>query len=156
MFAWLLPRTRWAFTAWYQVFALLSIFTGFTLTFLHWDELGAGVQSLFNVQSLFFIWLVVLTIVTVHEFAHGVTCCHFGGKVHEVGLMLIYFQPAFYCDVSDSWMFPSKRNRMLVTLAGGYFQLVIWELCTIVWRISKGRRHTVMFRRRVCDSNRVF
>ena len=50
--------------------------------------------------------------------------------------MLIYFQPAFYCDVSDSWMFPSRRNRMLVTLAGGYAQLVIWGLCTIIWRIT--------------------
>ncbi len=136
VFSWLLPRTRWAFTAWFQVFALASIVTGFTLTFLHWDQLGAGIESLFNIQGLFFIWLVVFTIVTIHEFAHGLTCCHFGGKVHELGLMLIYFQPAFYCDVSDSWMFPSKRNRMLVTLAGGYFQLVIWGLCTIVWRVT--------------------
>jgi multidrug efflux pump subunit AcrA (membrane-fusion protein) len=50
--------------------------------------------------------------------------------------MLIYFQPAFYCDVSDSWMFPSKKQRMLVTLAGGYFQLVVWGICTWLWRIT--------------------
>ena len=50
--------------------------------------------------------------------------------------MLIYFQPAFYCDVSDSWMFPSKRQRMWVTFAGGYFQLIVWSVCTIVWRLT--------------------
>jgi multidrug resistance efflux pump len=72
----------------------------------------------------------------MHEFSHGLTCCHFGGKVKEVGFMLIYFQPAFYCDVSDSWMFPSKRNRMWVTFAGGYFQLVFWGVCTVVWRLT--------------------
>jgi multidrug efflux pump subunit AcrA (membrane-fusion protein) len=136
VFAWLLPRTRWAYTAWFQVFALFSILSGFAITFLHWTELGSGIENLFNFQSLFLIWLVVFSVITAHEFAHGLTCCHFGGKVHEVGFMLIYFQPAFYCDVSDSWMFPSKRNRMLVTLAGGYFQLVVWGLCNIIWRVT--------------------
>jgi hypothetical protein len=72
----------------------------------------------------------------MHEFAHGLTCCYFGGKVKEVGFMLIYFNPAFYCDVSDSWMFPSKRQRMWVTFAGGYFQLIFWGLCTVIWRIT--------------------
>src|SRR5262249_38015563 len=37
---------------------------------------------------------------------------------------------------SDSWMFPSKRQRMWVTFAGGYFQLIFWGLCTVVWRIT--------------------
>src|SRR5262249_19605709 len=41
----------------------------------------------------------------------------------------------FYCDVSDSWMFPSKAHRMWVMFAGGYFQLVIWGTSTILWRI---------------------
>src|ERR1051326_2803728 len=50
--------------------------------------------------------------------------------------MLIYFGPAFFCDVSDSWMFPSKTQRMWVTFAGGYFQLIIWGLCTMAWRIT--------------------
>ena len=82
------------------------------------------------------MWIVVFTVITMHEFSHGLTCCHFGGKVREVGFMLIYFQPAFYCDVSDSWMFPSKRQRLWVTFAGGYFQLVLWGVATIVWRIT--------------------
>jgi multidrug resistance efflux pump len=33
-------------------------------------------------------------------------------------------------------MFPSKRDRMLVTFAGGYFQLVVWGICTVLWRIT--------------------
>src|SRR5215468_2055273 len=33
-------------------------------------------------------------------------------------------------------MFPSKRQRMLVTFAGGYIQLVVWGLCTIIWRVT--------------------
>lgn len=136
IFAWLLPRTRWAFTEAFQVFAAFSILTGFIISYLHWDEFSQGVSSLFNLHGLLFLWLVTFTVVTIHEFSHGLTCCHFGGKVKEVGFMLIYFQPAFYCDVSDSWMFPSKRSRMWVTFAGGYSQLVVWGICTMIWRVT--------------------
>src|SRR5215467_1721918 len=136
IFQWLLPRTNWAFTKAFHVFAALSIASGFIISFLHWDEFRGGVQGLFNLHGLFFLWIVIFTVVTIHEFSHGLTCCHFGGKVKEVGFMLIYFQPAFYCDVSDSWMFPSKRQRMWVTFAGGYVQLVVWGICTTVWRIT--------------------
>src|SRR5262245_22449804 len=136
IFKWLLPHTTWSFTRTCHIFAALSIATGFVISYLHWDEFSGGVESLFNLHGLLFLWIVVFSVVTIHEFSHGLTCCHFGGKVKELGFMLIYFQPAFYCDVSDSWMFPSKRQRMWVTFAGGYIQLVIWGLCTMVWRIT--------------------
>jgi len=109
---------------------------GFLLSYLNWDRFSGGVVSLFNLDGLFFLWIVTFAVTTAHEFSHGLTCCHFGGKVKEVGFMLIYFQPAFYCDVSDSWMFPSRRQRMWVTFAGGYFQLVIWGVSTMIWRIT--------------------
>src|SRR5262245_51266484 len=136
IFDWLLPRTRWAFTKAFHVFGAFSILTGFVISYLHWDEFSGGVQSLFNLHGLLFLWFVVFAVVTIHEFSHGLTCCHFGGKVKEVGFMLIYFQPAFYCDVSDSWMFPSRRNRMWVTFAGGYVQLIVWGVCTMIWRVT--------------------
>jgi putative peptide zinc metalloprotease protein len=136
IFDWLLPRTRWAFTKAFHIFGVFSILTGFTISYLHWDEFSGGVQSLWNLHGLLFLWLVTFAVVTIHEFSHGLTCCHFGGKVKEVGFMLIYFQPAFYCDVSDSWMFPSKRKRMWVTFAGGYLQLIVWGVCTMIWRVT--------------------
>lgn len=36
--------------------------------------------------------------------------------------MLIYLQPAFYCNVSDAWLFPEKSKRLWVTFAGAYFE----------------------------------
>src|SRR5207249_5184560 len=120
------------FTRAFHIFGALSILTGLTITFLHSGEFTGAVQRLMNLHSLPVVWLVVFCVVTLHEFAHGLTCCHFGGKVKEVGFMLIYFQPAFYCDVSDSWMFPSKRQRMWVTFEGVYFQLFFWMLITII------------------------
>ena len=135
VFDWLLPRVRWCFTPAFHVFAALAILTGFAITFSNAGRLTGHVLSLLSLNGLITIWLVVSVVVTMHEFAHGLTCCHFGGKVKELGFMLIYFQPAFYCDVSDAWMFPTRRQRIWVTLAGGYFQLVVWGIATVVWRI---------------------
>src|SRR5262249_11948319 len=120
----------------FHIFAVGVIISALILSFLHIGELTGKAQELLSLHGFFLIWIVGLCVVTMHEFAHGLTCCHFGGKVQEVGFMLIYFQPAFFCDVSDSWMFPSKKHRMLVTMAGGYFQLVVWGISTWVWRIT--------------------
>ena len=88
-----------------------------------------------SLRGLVMMWLVVATVVAVHEFAQGLTCRHFGGKVQSMGFMLIYLSPAFYCDVSEAWMFPTRRERMWVTFAGGYIQLVVWGLAMIGWRV---------------------
>jgi len=137
IFNWLLPRTRWAFTPAFHVLGCFLIFCGLSIFFLHWDELRASAPNLLSVWTVLMVWPIVLAVSAYHEFSHGLTCRHFGGQVKEVGFMLIYFSPAFYCDVSDAWMFPRRRDRMLVTLAGGYSQLILWGLCTIIWRVTE-------------------
>src|SRR5262249_7662841 len=77
IFNWLLPRTRWAFTAAFQVFAVLTILTGLTISYLNWDRLRAAAPSFLTVSGLLMNWPVVFAVVTIHEFSHGLTCCHF-------------------------------------------------------------------------------
>ncbi|HEX3869258.1 MAG TPA: efflux RND transporter periplasmic adaptor subunit, partial [Pirellulales bacterium] len=79
----------------------------------------------------------LLAVTCLHECAHGLTCKHFGGEVHEVGFLLLYFMPAFFCNVSDSWLMPRKRHRLAVMFAGGYFELCLWALAVFVWRVTR-------------------
>jgi multidrug resistance efflux pump len=81
--------------------------------------------------------LTILFVTTAHEFAHGFACKRFGGEVHEVGFLLIYFQPAFYCNVSDAWLFPEKAKRLWVTFAGAYFEIFLWAVATLTWRVTE-------------------
>src|SRR5205823_7549663 len=74
IFDWLLPRTRWAFTKAFHIFAVFAIVMGFTISYLHWSEFSGGVRGLFNLHGLFFLWLVTFTVTTIHEFSHGMTC----------------------------------------------------------------------------------
>jgi putative peptide zinc metalloprotease protein len=81
------------------------------------------------------VWLAVALGVTkvIHEFGHGLSCKHFGGECHEMGMMLLVFTPCLYCDVSDSWMLPSKWQRAAIGAAGMYVELIIASIATFLW-----------------------
>jgi putative peptide zinc metalloprotease protein len=133
----LLPRVRLFFTPHFVVFSGTLILLAFAITFANWREISRDVPSLFRFKILFLIWLTSFIVVTAHEFAHGLTCKRFGGEVHEMGFLLIYLQPAFYCNVSDAWLFPEKSRRLWVTFAGPYFELFLWAVATLIWRVTE-------------------
>jgi multidrug resistance efflux pump len=131
----LIGKVRFFFTPYFVIGAAV-LFTWAVITVVtHRAEIMQDLARLWNFQSLFLAWVVVLLVVTLHEFAHGLTCKHFGGQVHEMGFMLIYFQPAFYCNISDAWLFPQKSRRLWVTAAGAYFELFVWSVATLVWTV---------------------
>src|ERR1019366_5368461 len=53
-------------------------------------------------------WVILTGLGFVHEFGHGYTTKMYGGEVHDMGIALLYFTPAFYCDTTDSLLFPNK------------------------------------------------
>ena len=102
-----------------------------------WNEIVRDLRHLYRFDALVLAWITVLTVTTAHEFAHGLTCKRFGGEVHEIGFLLLYFQPAFYCNVSDAWLFPKKSHRLWVTFAGAYLEIFVWSLATLAWRATE-------------------
>lgn len=133
----LVKHVQFFFTKSFLVFSATAILFSLWITATSWSEIEQNINGLFQFFSLLFAWLILLTIVMLHEFAHGVTCKKFGGHVHEIGFLLIYFMPAFYCNVSDAWLFPEKLKRLLVTFAGGYFEIFLWSISTIIWKVTE-------------------
>ncbi len=43
--------------------------------------------------------------------------------------------PCFYCNVSDTYLFKEKRQRLWVIFAGGFFELFIWATAVLAWRL---------------------
>ena len=131
----LLPWVRFCFTPHFVAASALLICWAIVTTVVNHQDLFAEMARLWRLENLLLAWIVMLGVTTLHEFAHGLTCKHFGGHVHEIGFLLIYFQPAFYCNISDAWLFPKKSQRLWVTFAGGYFELFLWALATLAWMI---------------------
>jgi hypothetical protein len=132
-----LPRLRFFFTRTFLVISV-ALFAAYLLVLgLKWGEFSQALADLytFNISlgSFAVLWLTGTVIIVIHELGHGLTCKYFGGQVHEIGAMLIYFEPAFFCNVNDAWTFPELRARLWVTAAGSWIQLVIASIAAVVW-----------------------
>jgi putative peptide zinc metalloprotease protein len=101
-----------------------------------WEVYTHELSRLYRFQTIPLLLVLSFLVVSAHEIAHGLTCRRFGGRVREVGFMLIYFQPALYCNVSDAWLFPKKSSRLWVSFAGPYCELFLWALATLAWRVT--------------------
>ena len=131
----LLPRVRFCFTPQFVCLSALVILCAFGVTAFNFSEILSAAAGLYSLSTVPLLIATIFVVVTLHEFAHGLTCKRFGGEVREMGFLLIYFQPAFYCNVSDAWFFP-KSQRLWVSFAGPYFELFIWAAATLAWRMT--------------------
>ena len=133
-----LPYVDWMFGRAF-VLASVGVFLVYgALLGARWDEFGAALASTYSLQtitisSIAVFWLTAGLVILIHELGHAYACKHFGGEVRELGFMLLYFQPAFYCNVSDAWSFPERRARLWVTAAGSWIQLVVASVAAVVW-----------------------
>src|SRR6185295_12978424 len=71
--------------------------------------------------------------ITIHEFGHGFSVKHFGGRVSKIGFLFVFGLPGMFCDTSDSHLFSNWKHRACVALAGTYFELYVAVLATLVW-----------------------
>ncbi len=132
----LINYVRPFFTPYFVWLAVIAIFIAFLITLYNGPDIARGIAKLLSVEGIILLYVCIPFVVLFHEFAHGLTLKYYGGEVREIGFLLIYFQPAFYCNVSDAWMLPKKSQRLWVSFSGGFFQIFIWALAVIVWRIT--------------------
>ena len=132
-----LPRLGFLFTRTFIAVSVLLFAIYFVVIALKWGEFSKALADLYTLRlsagDLAVLWLTGTVIIVFHELGHGFTCKYFGGHVHEIGAMLIYFEPAFFCNVNDAWTFPELRARLWVTAAGSWIQFVIAGIAAAVW-----------------------
>jgi putative peptide zinc metalloprotease protein len=108
----------------------------------YWAPFSTAMSALIDptrlTLPLLLLTYVIITLVSIiHELGHGLTCKRFGGEVRELGAMLLYFMPAFYCNVSDAWTFEKRSHRLWVTFAGGWIELWIAVVAAGVWLVTE-------------------
>jgi putative peptide zinc metalloprotease protein len=134
------PFVRWMFSPAVVLLCLMLAVAALVLVTVEFDAFLARLPSFhqfFSPANIF--WLLVVLGVTkvVHEFGHGLTCRHYGGECHEMGVMLLVLTPCLYCNVSDSWMLPNKWHRAAIGAAGMYIELVMASIATFLWWFSE-------------------
>ena len=117
----------------YMLIAAATLLVRIEEFYLEMPRIGA----FFSFENLpFFVATIFLT-KTVHEFGHAFVCHHLGAQPHAIGFMLLVLSPAAYCDASDSWMLKKKTDRILIALAGMYFELILAATAVFVWLMTE-------------------
>jgi putative peptide zinc metalloprotease protein len=132
-----LPRLGFFFSRSFLILSVALFAIYILILAIKWPEFTRSLADFYTLNvglgTLVVFWVTGTVIIVIHELGHGFTCKYFGGQVHEIGAMLIYFEPAFFCNVNDAWTFPELKSRLWVTAAGSWIQLVIASLGAIVW-----------------------
>ncbi|MGA2906770.1 MAG: HlyD family efflux transporter periplasmic adaptor subunit [Terracidiphilus sp.] len=125
--------SRWSILAMVLLFAYeASIFV------TKWNLIGPDVAVFYNFREKSLLdvvqfWLLLLVIGFFHESAHGLTCKHFGGQVHAMGLLFLYLTPAFYVDVTEVWISATTAQRLATIIAGIWIEMVMCGFAMIAW-----------------------
>jgi putative peptide zinc metalloprotease protein len=105
-----------------------------------------SLESFFSWSTLAWLWVALGVSKVVHEFGHGLTCKHFGGECHEMGVLFLVFTPCMYCDTTDAWTMPNKWHRIAISAGGIYVELIIASIATLIWwHTAPGTLHTIAF-----------
>jgi putative peptide zinc metalloprotease protein len=139
LLTWMFKYLSWIFTYWFMflsVGVMLAAVVLVTLKFnVFWEKLPAY-NEFFRFRTLLYMWLALGVVKVIHEFGHGLSCKAFRGECHEMGILLMCFSPALYCNVTDSWTVADKWKRIIISFAGIYVELIIASIATFVWWYS--------------------
>ena len=130
------PYFRWMYTTGFIAFSVGMMLAALTLVASQYNTFAARLpdfQSFFNWRTIIYFWCSLAIVKIIHEFGHGLTAKHFGGEVHEMGMLFLVLTPALYCDVTDSWLLPNKWKRIWISAAGIYVECFLASLTTFVW-----------------------
>lgn len=136
----LYPFVRWFFTrtaTWMCLALALAALTLVTVQFKIFQSRLPDFHAFFSAQNWMALALTLMATKILHEFGHGMSCKHFGGECHEMGVMMLVLTPCLYCNVSDSWMLPNRWHRAAIGAAGMYVEVVLASICTFLWWFSE-------------------
>ncbi len=136
-FGWLdrlLPWLGWLYSGPAAVGMLvLSLLAALSLA-AEWERFTAssrGILAPGNWLCLATVWLMLKLL---HELSHGLVCRRYGGEVREAGVILVLLAPLAYVDVTSTWRFRSRWQRIHTAAAGMYIELVVAAVAAVCWR----------------------
>ena len=136
LLTWMYPYFRWIFTRAFVVTSLVMMGAALLSVLSNWSIFYSRLpdfHSFFNWHTIFYFWISLAVVKIIHEFGHGLTAKHYGGEVHEMGMLLLVLTPALYCDVTDSWLLPNKWKRIWISGAGIFVECFVASIATFIW-----------------------
>lgn len=112
-----------------QILLATIAIVGFA-TFLGYSDNVLNFFSDKNENLYLLLLLIPLSLFSIlmHELGHAFAVKSFGRDVHYIGIGWNWLSPIAFIDTSDMWL-ASRKQRMIVTIAGLYVDALIAGLC---------------------------
>ena len=141
MIDWVYARLKWMYSGWFFAWSVLMIGVMCVILGSHWSVLWSDsiyfynlkAQPLVHVLEFFGIFLLLGT---VHEFAHGMSCHHYGGKSHRMGIFLMYLMPGVFCDCAEAFVCAGRWGRIVTIAAGMWSEIIVCSYLSVVWWLT--------------------
>ncbi len=129
----LLPVVGWLFSPLCTMLSLCLMAAAGLRVVADWDKFESASANVFAKDN--WLWLLVAWVLlkVAHELAHGLACRRYGGSVRETGIVLAFFAPLAYVDVTSCWSFPSRWQRIHTAAAGMYIELLLASIAVFTW-----------------------
>lgn len=129
------PLVGWMFSPTATILGICLMLAAAGRLMMTWDQFQLASGSVFSPGN--WLWLLVAWVLlkVTHETAHGIVCQRYGGSVRETGVILAFFAPLAYVDVSSCWRFSSRWQRIHVAAAGMYIELLLASIAVFCFGI---------------------
>lgn len=112
--------------------ALLSLL----LVARQWDAYAGSLSGLFTAEGALWFALALILAKLIHEFGHAITARHFGLRVPEGGVALVFGWPVFYVDITEVWRLRQRQQRLIAGSAGLCAEFIAAVVATLLWVIT--------------------
>lgn len=137
------PWLRWLTTPWCFVAWLLVVGWAGWIAACDWRALADAPLVLLDPAGAMRLLAAWVGLKIWHETMHAVVCKKYGGRIASAGVMLLFFTPVAFVDVTSSWRFRSRWQRIATAAAGMYGECLAGAIALMAWSHlpSGGARH---------------
>ena len=129
----LAPWVGWAYARSFHVLLLLLLASGLFLVSRQWEGFVGSFAAFDHWSGYIGLALALSFSKVLHEFGHALTATRHGCRVPTMGVAFLVMWPVLYTDVNESWLLPSRRQRLAIASAGILTELGLAVLATFLW-----------------------
>ncbi len=138
---WIHKKLKFIYTPWFAAWSVFMLFVALGIMGARWGEFWADSVKFYNLPAKsiadvveFFAIFVFLG--AFHETAHGMTCKHFGGESHRMGVFMIYLVPGVFCEVHEVYVYGGRAARLLTIASGVMSEIILCEYFAVIWWLT--------------------
>ena len=128
------PVVGWIFSPIGTTLGCCFIVGAMLRLWFQWSDFQAASESVLAPDNWLWLLLAWIGLKFVHETAHGLACLRYGGTVSKTGITLAVFAPLAWIDLSNSWKFSSRWQRIHTAAAGIYVEFLLAAAAVFAFR----------------------